>query len=61
MSANKNSGWYYESIAEPTLSELLDDPLIRLLMISDRVDVPELRTRFAEIAALLKSRKTSEP
>lgn len=38
--------------AEPTLRQLLDDPLIRLLMSSDGVDPAELRALFAEIADL---------
>jgi hypothetical protein len=37
---------------EPTLSELLDDPLIWLLMASDGVDPSELQALFAEMADL---------
>ena len=39
-------------LTEPTLPQLLNDPLTRLLMASDGVDPRELRELFAEIAGL---------
>jgi hypothetical protein len=41
---------------EPTLSELLDDPLIRTLMRSDGVDRASLESLMARTAAALARR-----
>ena len=38
---------------EPTLSELLEDPVIRRLMTSDGVDLRELRTLLTDLRARL--------
>ena len=45
--------WDQENYTESTLSELLEDPLIRRLMTSDGVDPGELRALFADLSARL--------
>lgn len=48
--------WDGTNRLEPTLAELIDDPLIRLVMASDGVDPHRVRTIFADIA-----RRRKEP
>jgi hypothetical protein len=45
--------WDQADYTESTLSELLEDPLIRRLMTSDGVDPGELRVLFADLSARL--------
>jgi hypothetical protein len=42
-----------ENYTESTLSELLEDPVIRRLMTSDGVDPSELRALFVDLSARL--------
>ena len=44
---------------EPTLDDMLSDPLIATLMRADGVDVDELRPALSEIADLVSSREES--
>ena len=44
-------GYDQADFAEATLSELLEDPLIRRLMTSDGVDPGELRALLADLSA----------
>ena len=45
--------WDQANYTEPTLPELLEDPVIRRLMTSDGVDPGELRALFADLSARL--------
>jgi hypothetical protein len=47
------TGGIKRTIPESTLSELLEDPLIRRLMTSDGVDPGELRALLADLSARL--------
>jgi len=38
-----------EDLQQPTLRELLDDPMIRLVMASDGVDRTQLRNLFRDL------------
>lgn len=52
--------WYDRTgFTEPTLSELLEDPVIHLLMSSDGVDPVELRSLFADLHTRLVRNKTA--
>jgi hypothetical protein len=42
---------------EPTLAEVLTDPLVRRLMAADRVDAHELARRLGVLAAVLRKRR----
>ena len=44
---------------EPTLDDMLADPLIETLMRADGVDADELRPALSEIAQLVSSREDS--
>ncbi|MFC7332485.1 hypothetical protein [Rhodocista pekingensis] len=44
---------------EPTLSEMLDDPLVRLVMARDGVRPDEVRTLIAATAARLAARSAA--
>jgi hypothetical protein len=56
---NRKPGWYDKScFKEPTLRELLDDPTIRSLMVSDGVDPERLWELLLTIAQhLARSRE----
>jgi hypothetical protein len=57
----RKPGRYDDScFREPTLSELLEDPLIRSLMESDGVDLRAVRTLFSAVAHQLGERSASE-
>jgi len=45
---------------EPSIDEMLDDPVVRALMVADRVDPDDLRALLRSIAHC-RSRRTSEP
>jgi len=53
MCAIRGRGWYPADFTELTLFQLLEDPVIRLLMSSDRVDPDELRALFTDLRARL--------
>ncbi len=44
--------------AEPSLSEVLSDPLIMSVMQADRVDVPALEKSLREISGKLATKQT---
>jgi hypothetical protein len=43
--------------SEPTISEMLSDPIITALMAADRVVAEELRKNLAEIAGTIELRR----
>jgi len=49
--------WCYD---EPTLDEMLSDPLIATLMRADGVDADELRPALDEVAQLVSSRGSGD-
>ena len=50
--------WFdHAGFPEPTLAQLLDDPLVRLLMKRDGVNPGELRTLLAAVAGSVESRR----
>lgn len=49
--------WCYE---EPTLDEMLADPLIATLMRADGVDADELRPALDEVAQLVSARGSED-
>jgi hypothetical protein len=50
-----------ECFAEPTLDEVLSDPMVREVMASDGVDPTELETALVEIAGDIRARKRRIP
>jgi|HubBroStandDraft_6_1064221.scaffolds.fasta_scaffold1333194_2 hypothetical protein len=46
-----------ECCAEPTLDEVLSDPMVREVMASDGVDPAELETALVAIAGDIRARK----
>jgi hypothetical protein len=46
-----------ECCAEPTLDEVLSDPMVREVMASDGVDPTELETALVAIAGDIRARK----
>jgi hypothetical protein len=50
-----------ECFAEPTLDEVLSDPLVMEVMASDGVDPTELETALVEIAGDIRARKRRIP
>jgi hypothetical protein len=50
-----------ECFAEPTLDEVLSDPLVMEVMASDGVDRTELETALVEIAGDIRARKGRIP
>jgi hypothetical protein len=50
-----------ECFAEPTLDEVLSDPMVMEVMASDGVDPTELETALVEIAGDIRARKRQIP
>jgi hypothetical protein len=50
-----------ECFAEPTLDEVLSDPMVMEVMASDGVDPTELETALVEIAGDIRRRRTQAP
>jgi hypothetical protein len=50
-----------ECFAEPTLDEVLSDPMVMEVMASDGVDPAELETALVEIATDIRTRKRQIP
>ena len=48
-----------ECFSEPTLDEVLSDPLVQEVMASDGVNVGELQTSLNEIAGDIRRRRSS--
>jgi hypothetical protein len=48
-----------ECFSEPTLDEVLADPLVQDVMASDGVDVAELQASLIEIAGDIRHRRAS--
>jgi hypothetical protein len=48
-----------ECFSEPTLDEVLSDPLVRDVMASDGVDPAELQASLTEIAGDIRRRRPS--
>ena len=59
MCAIRHGCYFQVDFTEPTLSQLLEDPVIRLLMSSDSVDPGELRALFADLRARLTRDETA--
>jgi hypothetical protein len=47
-----------ECVSEPTLDEVLSDPLVQDVMASDGVDPAELETALSEIAGDIRRRRS---
>ena len=50
--------WYH---SEPTLPELLSDPIVNAVMAADRVTPADVAAELSRIAAKLPHRETSRP
>jgi len=46
-------GWFH---SEPTIAEMLSDPIVRALMAADRIAPEELRANLTKIAGTLEPR-----